>query len=335
MALRAIIFDLDGTLVQTREASWELFERTNREFALGIDDRKAFFDLFGENFFRALAGRCPDPAKFAAVKRHFLDLLRTEYAPPLIPGLADVVRALANRCTLVVLSTNTIATIRRILTEAGISHCFAHVFAGDVEPDKSVSMRRFLADAGYGVGRRCSPAYDEKGGATRQDGEVVLVTDTVGDVKEARTCGVRAVGVAWGMHAEAELLAAGAEAVAVWPQELIAWLLPDGAAAQGTACATAVSACGSALGQPCTCPPAAAVVVPSDVTAVTDVSDVGERVFAAGRLRRARRGERAIPVVVPREATRAPPPAYDPDLLATLRRLHPSPEKRTRALEAS
>jgi phosphoglycolate phosphatase len=324
MALRAILFDLDGTLVQTREASWELFKQTNCAFGLGIDDRAAFFDLFEDNFFRALALRCPDPAKFAAVKHHFVDLLRTQYTPPLVPGVADVVRALANRCTLVVLSTNAIAAIRRILTEAGISHCFAHVFAGDVEPDKSVSMRRFLADAGYAVGRHCSPAYDEKNGTTRADGEVVLVTDTVGDVKEARDCGVRAVGVAWGMHAEADLLAAGAEAVAVWPQELVAWLAPESAGAERTACAPAASGCGSAPGEPCTCPPTASVAV------------VGARVLTAARLRRSRRSQRpANSGFMQRVASRSPPAGSEPDLLATLRRLHPSQEQRTRALEAS
>jgi phosphoglycolate phosphatase len=328
MALRALLFDLDGTLVQTREASWELFQLTNAEFALGIDDRKSFFDLFEQNFFRALAARCPDTEKLAAVKRHFLGLLRTRYTPPLVPGMADVVRTLAGRFTLVVLSTNTIATIRRILTEAGISHCFAHVFAGDVEPDKSVSMRRFLADAGYGVGRRCSPAYDEKGGPGNGDAEAVLVTDTVGDVKEARASGVRALGVAWGMHSEAELLAAGAEMVAIWPQELIAWLAAD------ETCGCESSAHGA-----CACAPATSACAPLAATARAAEpvkSAARERVADAAKVRRARRPDALpSPVVTPRVATRAPPLGFEPDLLATLRRLHSSPGPRTRALEAS
>ena len=33
----AILFDLDGTLVQTREASWKIFARTNAAFNLGVD----------------------------------------------------------------------------------------------------------------------------------------------------------------------------------------------------------------------------------------------------------------------------------------------------------
>jgi phosphoglycolate phosphatase len=238
MALRAILFDLDGTLVQTRKASWDLFAETNREFALGIDNREAFFKLFEGNFFRSLETHCADKGKMGAAKEHFLKLLRTRYRPELIPGMADVVRALAAHFALAVLSTNTMHTIRRVLEEAGIASCFAHVFAGDVEPDKSASIRRFLSDRTYGFGRSCSPAYRETDGAQRPSSdEVALITDTIGDVKEARSCGIRAVGVAWGMHTQERLLAAGAEKVALWPQELVAWLVPEHASAQACGCA--------------------------------------------------------------------------------------------------
>ena len=288
VSVRAILFDLDGTLVQTREASWQLFEQTNREFALGIDTRDAFFELFRENLFRSLAARCDDPERFAAVKRHFVDLLRTRYAPPLVPGMGDVVRALAARFTLVVLSTNTTETIRRILTDAGLAHCFAHVFAGDVEPDKAVSMRRFLNDAGYRLGRRCSPEYDEAGPSRFEPGdEVVLITDTVGDVKEAQSAGVRAFGVAWGMHGESELRAAGAERVALWPQELCAWILPEAEPA---------------------CSP----------TACTCATPTAQLVRTAGAIRHRRYAERAPPPAYARVFS------IDNALIAALQRIRPS-----------
>jgi phosphoglycolate phosphatase len=299
--IRAILFDLDGTLVQTREASWQLFEETNREFGLGIDSRDAFFALFRVNFFRSLAERCGDAERFALVKRHFIGLLRTRYMPPLVPGMADVVRSLAERFTLVVLSTNTTETIRRILTGAGLAHCFAHVFAGDVEPNKTVSMQRFLGDAGYRLGRRCSPAYDESSPARFEAGdEVLLITDTVGDVKEAQTAGVRAIGVAWGMHAENELRAAGAERVALWPQELCAWILPE-----------AEPACSPSA---CTCATQPAAVAPPTTR---------QLVLAAAEIRRRRRVERDSPLAVARGAplfaARGAP--VDAQLLATLKRL--------------
>lgn len=227
---RAILFDMDGTLVDTRAASWELFAETNREFDLGIDTREAFFQIFEGNFFESLARLCSDAGRAEAAKRHFMDLLRTRYHPALIPGMGDVVRELAPHCTLAVLSTNGIDTIRRILVEAGIATCFSHVFSGDVQPRKAESMRRFLGDQRYAAQRCCSPAYREEPTSddALESSDCVFVTDTAGDVAEATEVGIAAIGVVWGMHSERQLLDAGARKVALWPQELVAWLRPAG-----------------------------------------------------------------------------------------------------------
>lgn len=220
----AILFDFDGTLVDTREPSWALFSETNALFELGIESREAFFAVFEGNFFESLARMCPDRDKAQAAKEHFLNLLRTRYHPTVIPGMVDVIKSLSPSYTLAVLSSNTIEAIRRALVEADVATCFSHVFAGDVEPSKTASIGRFLADQTYATLRQCSPSYDNSAPTELVMDQVFLVTDTVGDVVEARRCGIRAIGVAWGMHGERELTAAGAERVALWPQELLAWL---------------------------------------------------------------------------------------------------------------
>lgn len=301
MATRAILFDLDGTLVDTRAASWQLFSETNLAFALGIDSRDAFFKAFEGNFFDSLAKMVPDPARAAAVKAHFMELLRTRYHPALIPGMVDVVRALAPQSTLAVVSTNGIEAIRRILVGADIATCFSHVFSGDVEPRKATSIRRFLADQRYAVHRMCSPDYHDGGApAVPFDAhDVVLVTDTVGDIAEAREAGVRAIGVAWGMHGERQLLDAGAERVALWPQELIAWLRA-GDAGDAAACA-------------CHATPAPAAAAPT-----TPVAD-------AARLRRQRQLESrhvaSAPFTRPIAHAIATPSAASAELLSAVKRI--------------
>jgi phosphoglycolate phosphatase len=233
MSPSTVIFDFDGTLVKTREASWRLFRRTNAEFDLGVDHPEAFYAMFRRNFFAALEDTCAgDPARLERVRAHFLKLLRDEYSPDLVPGMADVIHKLAGSCTLAVASSNTMESVRRTLERHGLACCFAHAFTGDLEPDKAASIRAFLADPGYSMRRLCEPEYtEESAGVPQQGEEVVLVTDTVGDVEEAIHCGIRAVGVVWGMHTADELLAAGAEFVAIWPQELLTHLLDDPTAA--------------------------------------------------------------------------------------------------------
>jgi phosphoglycolate phosphatase len=252
----AVLFDFDGTLVQTREASWKIFARVNESFNLGVATQQEYFRLLEDNLFQGIRRLCRDDAQSQQVVRQFLAELEVHYQPNFVPGIVDVVQTLAANCSLAVVSSNSTATIRRLLTRANVAHCFSHVFGGEVEPDKRAVVRRFLADQSYLIGRNCSPAYregDQPGRASAKD--LVLVTDTTGDVKHARESGVRVVGVAWGMHPEKDLLAAGAEFVAVWPQELIAHLLPDGAG-ERAACAVPASpacACGAAAGESCHC----------------------------------------------------------------------------------
>jgi phosphoglycolate phosphatase len=225
-AASAVMFDLDGTLVQTRGASWDVFRQISDEFGLGLTGPQEYFDLFRGNIFASLDTLCDGHADSEQVKQAFLARLRAEYNPAMVPGMVDVIRRLAGHCTLAVVSSNAMEVLRRVLVDNGVAYCFAHVFGGDAVPDKTAAFRSFLADAGSQYGRRCEVTYDETPGASRPDlSTTVLVTDTAGDVRDALEAGIRAVGVAWGMHTADELTAAGAEFVAIWPQELPGYLL--------------------------------------------------------------------------------------------------------------
>ena len=210
----AVLFDLDGTLVDTRSASWPWFERTSREFALGIDTREQFFALFEGNFFESLARHCGDHDKAAAAAQHFMALIRDHYEPPFIDGIAEVVREIAARHTLAIISSNMHETIGRLLHAGGLATHFAHIYAGDTQPSKCAAIADFLAGrwSDSGAGRQFEAS------------RVVLITDTAGDVGEAVASGIRAFGVEWGMHDRQKLIAAGAAQVASQPQQLLQWI---------------------------------------------------------------------------------------------------------------
>ncbi|SEQ48124.1 phosphoglycolate phosphatase [Pseudomonas sp. NFACC02] len=222
--VRALLFDLDGTLVQTREASWQLFRQTNELFGLGIDRQQDYFALFENNFFEAMHAHCKDPSTAQAAQAHFLELMRHDYLPPFVPGMLDVVRACAGQYALAIISSNALQAIRRITDMAGITQCFSQVFAGDVIQDKREAIRMVMTDPTYATRRRDLPWFEEREETALQADEVMMITDTVGDVRHARECGVRVVGVSWGLHSEKQLLEAGAEQVVYWPQELLSAL---------------------------------------------------------------------------------------------------------------
>jgi len=235
-ALTTIVFDFDGTLVRTREASWALFSETNERFGLGLDSPEAFYRLFDRNFYAALdevaGGAGTERAR--EVRSHFQALLVERYNPELVPGMANVVHELAAHYALVILSSNTMGALRRILLANGLAQCFAHVFSGDVAPNKHEAIGRLLDDPTVSCGRRCSPHYEESTALRITDaGEVMLVTDTVGDVEEGRRAGIRVGAVAWGMHPADALERAGAEFTCIWPEELVAYLRPGEHCADG------------------------------------------------------------------------------------------------------
>jgi phosphoglycolate phosphatase len=319
------MFDLDGTLVQTRGASWEVFRQISDEFGLGLTGPQQYFDLFRGNIFASLDTLCDGHADSEQVKQAFLERLRAEYNPAMVPGMVDVIRRLAGHCTLAVVSSNAMEVLRRVLVDHGVAYCFAHVFGGDAVPDKTAAFRSFLADAASQYGRRCEVTYDEIPGATRPDlSTTVLVTDTAGDVRDALAAGIRAVGVAWGMHTADELTAAGAEFVAIWPQELPGHLLsgtvpeptgacavppPPGPRATVPARAEAPGSCGadsSACGCGCSTADAGRPATP----AAAQQTPVAARQVAAATARRGRRQQAAL--VLGRRAAADPsasPPA--------------------------
>jgi phosphoglycolate phosphatase len=203
--LAAVLFDFDGTLVDTRSASWVLFQQTNLEFALGIETREQFFALFTHNIYEGLTALCGDAARGAAAAAHLMALMREHYDPPLVPGMAALVRELAADFALTIVSSNTHATLTRLLARDNLAPCFQAILAGDIEPSKTRAITRFLSERAY--------APDE----------VVLITDTTGDILEAQRAGIAAYGVCWGIHDAAALRAAGAIGTALHPDELKTW----------------------------------------------------------------------------------------------------------------
>jgi phosphoglycolate phosphatase len=237
---RMIVFDMDGTLVQARGAAWEIFQETAIRFELPIRSAEDFFTLFESNFFQGLDQVCANPLLAVQVRDHFMDALRERYTPRFIPGMVDVVKRLAPHYPLAVMSSNAMEAIRRTLVAGDVAQCFAHVFSADVDASKANHLGRIIGDKSYGGVRSCSPAYLED--RPPSGDEVILVTDTVGDVREGLEAGVHVVGVSWGMHSADSLTKAGAEFVACWPQELIARLLPGGSCAPG-GCACETGSC--------------------------------------------------------------------------------------------
>jgi phosphoglycolate phosphatase len=212
---RLVVFDCDGTLVDSQHAIVEAMGIAFRETGLEEPDPAAVRHVVGlvleEAMARLLPGALPELHRqtAAAYRRAFRNLRnRPDHQEPLFEGVPAVLEALARSGTLLGIATGKsrrglVAT----LEQHGLGDKFVTLQTVDDNPGKPAPdmLRRAMADAGTG------PA------------ETAMVGDTVYDIEMARNAGTAAIGVAWGYHA-AEELAPHADAIAATPAALLSIL---------------------------------------------------------------------------------------------------------------
>jgi phosphoglycolate phosphatase len=118
---------------------------------------------------------------------------------PLYDGIADLLRELHGAgWSLAVATGKSDRGLAACLATHGIADLFVSLQTADRHPSKPhpAMLEAALFEAG----------------ATRE--QAVMIGDTSFDMLMARSAGVRGVGVAWGYHAPAELVASGAISVA-------------------------------------------------------------------------------------------------------------------------
>ncbi len=211
--MKAVLFDLDGTLLWTDGAGRRAIHRSIRD-VLGIEHPAAGFRFDGRTdpeivrLLAAAAGKPYGEDTVAEVLRHYVAVLDEELRRPghvtkVYPGVRELLEALERRddCLLGLLTGNVIEGARLKLRSAGLDIERFRIGAfGSDHADRpalpAIARRRAEAMLGTAV-----PGKD-----------VVIVGDTPADVTCGRDIGARAVGVATGSYTVADLLAAGADA---------------------------------------------------------------------------------------------------------------------------
>ena len=197
--IRLAIFDLDGTLVDSRVDLCLAVNHALRVVGLPARTLEEVSSFIGEGAAR-LVERAVAPrldlrdAALAAWREHYQDHLLDHTA--LFPGVADV---LARAPFALAVHTNKPGDMARtILRGLGVADRFAEVLGGDEAPRKP--------DPG---GTR---AILERRGVSPS--EAVLVGDSLVDLATARAVPLAFVAVGWGLAAPEVLARAGAAVVA-------------------------------------------------------------------------------------------------------------------------
>ena len=212
MTVRLAVFDCDGTLSDGQAAICAAMAEGFAEAGLAAPDPHQVRRIVGLSLPGAVARLAPAETPEAhsrvveAYKQAFFRAReRGAVHEPLFEGMGDLLGRLHRAgWKLGVATGKSDRGLKSCLTLHGVFDLFVTLQTADRHPSKPhpAMLETAMAEAG------ARPA------------DTVMIGDTVYDIEMAHAARCRAIGVAWGYHDPAELLAARAEAVAETPAHL-------------------------------------------------------------------------------------------------------------------
>ena len=212
MRYRAVLFDLDGTLLDTLEDLATAANRVLMAMALPPHPVAAYRTFVGEGLStlveRILPATERTPERVAEAMHHFETVYATtwhERSAP-YPGIADMLDLLASHGIRLSILSNKPDAFTRLCV---------HRLLANWRFDPLLGQRP-------GVPKKPDPAAALEIASLLglQAAEILYVGDSGVDMQTARAAGMDAIGVLWGFRGAEELLAAGACRLIAHPGEL-------------------------------------------------------------------------------------------------------------------
>jgi phosphoglycolate phosphatase len=206
-----IVFDWDGTLIDSHSAIVECMQEASRELGLPVPERERASHVIGLGLHDAMRIVAPDlpvhryPEFIDSYRRNFL--AREDTMRP-FPGMLELLQYLREERALAVATGKSRRGLDRALKATGLeSHFSASRCADETHPKPHPAMLLELMD---------------ELNFSRQ--EVLMVGDTSHDVEMAVAAGVDAVAVTYGAHPREGLLACSPLGCVSSVEELREWL---------------------------------------------------------------------------------------------------------------
>jgi phosphoglycolate phosphatase len=210
--IKLAIFDCDGTLVDSGHTIHAALSDTFAHHGRPVPPQGEAKRVVGLSLHEAMAALAPEAeqAEHAALANTYRDVFvgmraRGCVEEPLFPGIPELLETLAADGWLLAVATGK--------SDRGLSHCldshglhdrFISLQTADRHPSKPHPGMALTAMRDAGA----------------EPGHSVVIGDTAWDMGMARAAGAGAIGVLWGYHDRAELLAGGAQVMAAAPGEV-------------------------------------------------------------------------------------------------------------------
>ena len=216
--MKLVLFDCDGTLVDSAGLIHEVMARTFEAFDLDrptSDATKAIIGLTLDIAIARLMGQEHVDDRATAMTAHYKSIFASVRGEPgcseaLFPGIAEMMQTLVGRDELLIGAVT--GKSRRGLTHIAAMHGFDKIFfvsrTADDCPSKPHPAMVTECCAEAGVDPR----------------DTIVIGDAIYDMQMAKAAGADALGVAWGYASVPELMASGADHIARVPADIIEWM---------------------------------------------------------------------------------------------------------------
>ena len=183
-----VLFDFDGVIADSYNVAWDTARTLCKRVSEG-EYRAAFEGNVHERHDALMAQVHGEEC------RHDLDWFSIftpafEERAQLFSGMREVVESLSHAYILIIVSSTVTSPIQGFLEKHHIGRYFSEVMGADVHTSKHEKIKMVFEK--YGISAS----------------QCIFVTDTLGDMREAKAADVGAIGVAWGFHSR-ETLAKG------------------------------------------------------------------------------------------------------------------------------
>ena len=215
MKYRLIVFDWDGTVIDSHSAIAECMQEASRELGLPVPERERATHVIGLGLHDAMRIVAPElpgqryPEFIEAYRRHFLS--REDTMRP-FPGMRELLEWLGGERALGIATGKSRRGLDRALKATGLqAHFGASRCADETHPKPHPAMLlELMSELNFPRER------------------VLMIGDTSHDLQMAAAAGVDAVAVSYGAHAREGLLACAPLGCVASVEELRQWLMRNG-----------------------------------------------------------------------------------------------------------
>jgi len=191
---KLVIFDFDGVIENTLELALTLVGEQMP--GLTLEEFQSWFDT---NFYQAVKekgipfdGSVYYPKYETALRERVLD-----------PEIKKDLETLHEHASLAIVSSSHDDALKEYVERNGVAHLFDEVWGAATHKSKVEKLKGLM---------KAHHVLPE---------ETVFVTDTLGDIREAREAGIESVAVTWGFHPKERLLKGNPQSVVETPKELL------------------------------------------------------------------------------------------------------------------